>query len=110
MGTNLSEIQTVMKIVKIRVEDPDCEWSLIFENGAVLTMELNDMGSFISMTTEIDVLVPAFLKSIGKQLEAIAFMAEDLKVKLKDDPGDGYTNIFIVISDGAMNEILQEVD
>ena len=89
-----------MKIQKIVVQDPECEWSILFDNGGVLTMEWHGISEcMISMDTEVDHLDPDFLRKLAQRLEAIAFMAAEHVEALQDDPGDGYTTIFIEIND-----------
>jgi hypothetical protein len=100
-----------MKIEKIVLLDPECEWSILFDNGGALTMEAShDEASecMISMDTELDDLTSNPLRGLAHNLEAMAFMVDDLDVILNEDPGEGHTTIYIEISDGAMYELLQE--
>jgi len=97
-----------MKIEKIIVKEPELEWVIRFEGKIGLCMEATEDGAIISMSTEIDYPDSGYLRGMAKQIEAIAFMADDLDEELQEDPGDGYTTIYIEISDGAMYELLQE--
>jgi len=98
-----------MKIEKIVVEDPECEWSILLRDGGVVTMSANPGESIMIATdTEVDHLDSDFLRRLAHNIQAIAFMADELDEPLQEDPGDGYTTLFIEISDGAMYELLQE--